>query len=103
MPALINELMEAEYTPVDRWGDQQRDKKTTFRKELVKSVHEQMVYKKTNYASERNPFTKAVDAVISENVDSFKARFNNLVTETFTKETLNHAMTELRKKFGITG
>ncbi len=101
IPALIDELMTTEYTPVDRWGDRQRDKTTTFRKELVRSINEEMVYKKTQYSSDANSFTKAVDSVIKDNVDEFKTTFNKLVNSTFTTEIMNHAMQELQKKFGI--
>ncbi len=45
MPGLIDQLLEHEYIPVDRYGDFQRDKFTTFRKELVKNITEGIVYK----------------------------------------------------------
>lgn len=101
IPGLVEELMSAEYTPVDRWGDPERGKATTFRKQLVKAINETMVYKEDRYDSDKNVFTKAVDAVIKTNVDEFQRAFNKLVNDTFTKETMTYAMTELRKKFGI--
>lgn len=101
IPGLIDDLMTTEYTPVDRWGSYERDKTTTFRKELVKSINEQMVYKKARYESDKSAFTKAVDSVVSENVNEFERSFNKLVNDTFTRETMAHAMKTLREKFGI--
>lgn len=100
MPSTIENLMEAEYKPVDRYGDRCKEN-TTFRKELVKTIHEQMVYKKTNYDSDKNAFTKAVDAVIAENVKHFQTEFNTLVNSQFTHSCFVYAQTELQKKLGI--
>jgi len=99
MPTIINDLLNAEYVMVSRYGDVQG--MTTFRKELVKVITENMVYKKTQYASDRNAFTKAVDEVIAENVKTFQAEFNSLVTTEFAKESLAHAVAVLKKKLGI--
>jgi hypothetical protein len=100
MPAILDDLLNAEYVQVDRWGG--RDGSTTFRKELVKSIHEQMKYVKATYDSEKNAFTKAVDSIIAENVKEFKADFDKQVNATFTQEAMSHATKKLREKLGIT-
>lgn len=99
-PKLIDDLMNAEYTPVDKWGDHLRDRTTTFRKELVKTIHDQMVYKKESYDRE-NAFTKAVDGVVSENVKLFKTGFDKLVNEAFTRECFEYARIKTQEKLGI--
>lgn len=99
MPNLINDLMSAEYCPITNWGD--RGEPTTFRKQLVKVIHEQMVYKKTSYSSDKNAFTVAVDGVISENIAIFKKDFDKLVNEAFTKECLEYAKKSLSEKLGL--
>jgi hypothetical protein len=100
-PKLFDDLMSAEYTPVDRYGDRERGKTTTFRKEMVKKINEEMVYKKTTYDSDKNAFTKAVDSVLSEQVASFKKQYNSLLNEMFTKECFAYAQFELQRKLGV--
>lgn len=99
MPKLLANIMDTEYKPVDRWGDQ--NKLTTFRRELVKSITENMTYKKTQYSSDANAFTKAVDEVIAENVKLFKADFQKKVDAEFTAEALRYAVAALKQKLGI--
>ncbi len=100
MPEIVSNLMNAEYLAVDRWGDS-TNKTTTFRAELVKAIHEQMVYKRTQYESDKNTFTKAVDSVIQENMKSFQTEFNKLVTDEFSKGAMEYARTTLAKKLGL--
>jgi hypothetical protein len=99
MPNLMANLMDSEYLPVDRYGD--RNKPTTFRKELIRSITENMQYKKTNYSSDRNAFTKAVDEVIEENVKLFKADFSKQVNAQFTAAAMQYAVNTLKEKLGI--
>lgn len=99
MPGLLTELLVTEYTPVGRYGE--KSTPTTFRAELVKSITESMVYKRGQYESDKNVFTKAVDAVVSENVNAFKADFQKQVDANFTDEALQYATSALKKKLGI--
>ena len=99
MPAIIDDLINATYTPVSEWGE--RKAPTTLRSALVQSLNREMVYKRAPYESDRNIFTKAVDSLVSENLKSFQAEFNKLVTADFTKEALAHATAELKKKLGF--
>jgi hypothetical protein len=99
MPTLLASIMDAEYTPVDRYGD--RDKRTSFRKELIRSISENMVYKKQTYSSDKNTFTKAVDEVIEENMKLFRADFGKHVDAQFTAAAMQYATDTLKKKLGI--
>jgi hypothetical protein len=99
MPKLSRSLMDAEFKPVSRWGE--TDKPTSFRKELLKSITENMTYKKTNYSSDRNAFTKAVDEVVEENVKLFKVDFAKHVDAQFTAAAMQCAADTLKKKLGI--
>jgi hypothetical protein len=100
MPGIINDLLSAEYVSIDRWGDRQ-DKPTTFRKELVKSIHEQMVYKKAQYDSDKNAFTKAVDEVVAEKIKEFKADFVKQVDAQFVAEAMAFATAKLKERLGV--
>lgn len=102
MPAMLAGIVDSTYIPVNRWGEREREP-TTFRKELVKSINENMVYKKTNYSSDANAFTKAVDGVIEENLKSFKAEFQKKVDADFVAHAFQYAQDALKKKLGITG
>lgn len=99
MPSIVSDLMEAEYTPVGRYGE--RGQTTTFRNEMVKKITEEMKYRKTTYSSDENVFTKAVDAAISENVTEFKKQFLGTVNAQFVLETMKFAVETLKSKLGI--
>jgi hypothetical protein len=99
MPDLISNLMETEYVPVSRYGETAQS--TTFRKELVKEINEQMKYVKMNWDSEKNAFSKAVDDVVSENVKTFKAEFGRQVNSQFLSEAYSYAAKVLAERAGI--
>ncbi len=99
-PKLTEQLMDAEYTPIDKWGSMTKGK-TTFRKELLRTIQEQMIYKKTDYSREKNTFTGAVDDALKEYVFKFQKQFNNTVDSMYIKETMDFATETLRKKLNI--
>lgn len=99
MPIIVNDVLTAEYTPVTRYGE--TAKPTSFRAELIKTIHEQMVYKRTTYDSDKNAFTKAVDAVVGENVAEFKKEFQKLVTAQFVADAMAFATAEMSKRLGL--
>lgn len=99
-PNLINEIMDAEYVSVDRYGDRSKEP-TTFRKQLIKAVHENMVYKKSSYSSDRNTFTQAVDDILRTQVDSFKKEFDNIIKADYVAETKAYAVKVLKEKLGL--
>lgn len=99
MPSLLANIMDAEFVTVDQWGS--RGTTTSFRKELVKSITANMQYKKTQYSSDKNAFTKAVDEVIEENVKLFKDDFKKQVDAQFTAAAMQYATDVLKKKLGI--
>ncbi|MBX9686373.1 MAG: hypothetical protein K2X27_06695 [Candidatus Obscuribacterales bacterium] len=101
MPSLAEDLMNAEYLEVDKWGDQGREK-TTVRKELVKEIHKQMTYKPDQYSSNRNTFTKAVDAAVEEHVKGFKKAYDQAMVELFQKEAFEYAVNKMSEKLGLT-
>lgn len=100
MPSLLNELMDAEYNIVNNWGEVTKEK-TTFRKELVKAITGQMVYKKQSSSYDNNNFTKAIDAVIAENVRAMQKDFDAKVIELFQKEAFTYAMNKMAEKLQI--
>lgn len=102
MPAFITELMDAEYERRGRYGE--KEGVTSFRKEMIKTINEQMVYKpeKDRYYSDReNVFTKAIKSIIQEETNKFQAEFNSVVNKEFTSNTVALVTTELKKKFGF--
>jgi hypothetical protein len=85
IPLLVDDLMEAKYQPINKWGSKEGEE-TTFRKSLLNSIVENMVYKKTSYDSDRNVFTKAVDDVIREQMEKIKIEYKKTVDESIGKE-----------------
>ncbi len=99
LPALCASIMEAEYTPISDYGS--KGEPTTLRKSLLKTITSSMVYKPTTYSSDKNAFTKAVDAVVESQLAIFKADFNKTVDATFTAAAMQYATHTLKKKLGI--
>ena len=100
MPALLEDLMNAEYKTVDQWGHKAKET-TTFRKELVNTITSQMNYKKASYDSDKNAFTRAVDAVISENVREMQKEFDKQIIQIFQKEAFEYAMKSMAAKLQV--
>lgn len=99
-PNLISEILDAEYISVDRYGDRSKEP-TTFRKQLIKAVNENMVYKQTSYPSDRNPFTNAVDEILKTQVNEFKKQFDSIINANYIAETKAYAVKTLREKLGF--
>ena len=68
---------------------------------MLKTIKENMVYKKGNCSSDNNAFTRAVDDVIEEQMKLFKAGFNKKVDADFTAAAMQYATEALKKKLGI--
>lgn len=100
MGEIVADLLDAEYVTCDRYGDRSKSP-TTFRKELVRAIHEHMKYEKRQWDNEKNAFTKAVDDVIAQHIKTFKDDFTKHVDAEFTREAMNFATKKLREKLGI--
>ena len=103
MPLLIDDLLNTEYVQVDTWGDRKRDP-TTLRKELLRTITEQMTYKRnSSYKSDRdNIFTRAVDDIVSDNIKIFQKEYNTKVNELFVADALKYAIDKLKETLKIT-
>jgi hypothetical protein len=99
MPALVDDLLNAEYTPVSKWNEQATP--TTVRKTLIETITNEMVYKKVNYDSDRNFFTKSVDNILATKLKEFQTEYNKLVNEMFAKDVLTMAITHIKTKVGM--
>ena len=99
MPILIYDLMNATYQPVDIYGS--RKPETTFRNELIKSIMEQMTYKKQYSGDKDNFFTKAVDQVIAEQMKIISENYKKTVDEFIGKKAFDLAITTLKIKLGL--
>ena len=99
LPELFDDLLNAEYTPVERYGTKKEP--TSFRKELVKTIQEQMVYKKESYESNKNAFTKAVDGIIEEQMREIKKDFAKQVSTETAKQAFEEAVKLLKQKLGV--
>lgn len=102
MPQIVDDLINIEYVKVDRYGSRSSES-TTFRKELVAAITEDLVYKKTAYNQDKNALSKAIEDTVGQNLASFKAEFGKLVTTKFTAEAMKYAVSVLREKLGLKG
>lgn len=99
MPGIINDLMSQEYYVVNRYGDRSSEP-TTFRKQLLKKLNEEMEYAPKNWASEENTFTRTVKDVISTSMTEFQEKFKKVIDDEFFKEAVSYATDKLKKKLG---
>lgn len=99
VPDEIENLLTQEYTPVAKYGE--RGEPTTLKKELHKSLVDQMVYKKTTYGNDKNAFSYAFDKAIAEKMSLFKAEWSRQVDATFVRDAMTHAANELSKRLGV--
>lgn len=99
MPTIIDDIINVEYVPVDRYGS--RSEKTSFREQLIKSIHENMTYKKVTYDSDKNYFTSAVDSIIKEQMLIISKQYKELVDAELGKKAFELAITTLRTKLGL--
>lgn len=99
MPSLLNGLMDTQYTIVGTYGS--RGETTTVREQLVKMVTSQMTYIPKNYNSEKNAFTSAVDAVVSDRVSAFKADFDKQVDSKFIAEAMSYATKKFAERLNV--
>jgi hypothetical protein len=100
MPALITEIMDAEYMQVDRYGS--RKGPTSFRAEMIRTIHEEMQYKPDSNSYHKNAYTKTVETLVADMLKTFQTDFNKKVESTFTAAAMEHASHALKKKLGIT-
>jgi hypothetical protein len=97
LPNLFENVIDSEYTIVDRWGDTKET--TTMRKKLISVLTDQMVYKSARYESDKNYFTKNVDEIMKEKMQEFKALFDKEVNSVFKKEAFEYALIKMRQTF----
>jgi hypothetical protein len=100
LPALFADMLEAEYQPVNRWGGKDGGP-TTLRNQLIKSVTEQMVYKKQRYDSDNNTFTKSVDSIVNDQMKIIEKNYREIVDESIAKKAFELAIDTLKKKLGL--
>jgi hypothetical protein len=98
-PRLVADLLDAEYTPVDKYGH--KGEKTTFRSQVLLGIQKDLVYRKENYQSDTNYFTRTIDAVVKEKVDEFRKSFVDKVNASYISETMEFAVKTLKDRLGI--
>jgi hypothetical protein len=99
-PGLLNGLIDLEYQPLTSYGSASGER-TTMRKQFIKNLQEQFQYKKTNYRSERNAFTSAIDDTIDTLINQFKTEYNKKIDEAFLIDAYNYALSKLKERLKI--
>jgi hypothetical protein len=99
MPSFVEDLMNSQFTPVDTCG--RRGQPTTFRNELIKAINSELEYKPKSFSSEENAFTKAVKAVVAEQLAAFKKEFTSKIDASFRRDALAYAVAQLQERLGF--
>jgi hypothetical protein len=101
MPALIEDILNVEYTPVDRYGS--AAKPTTFRAELVASVVANMKYEPKQFSSDENALTRAVKSIVQAKTGAVKEEIVKRVDVQFKEDAIKFAVAKLSERLGLTG
>ena len=96
---LVNLHLDTEITVTDRYGS--KEESYTIRNKIASLVAGQLVYKKSNYSSDRNAFTSAVDELVNRELKKFQTEFNSMVTKDLLKLCLDEATTKLKLACGV--
>ncbi|MDY0301489.1 MAG: hypothetical protein RBQ99_07900 [Trichlorobacter sp.] len=96
---LVNLHLDTEITVTDRYGS--KEESYTIRNKIASLIAGQLVYKKSNYSSERNAFTGAIDELVNRELKKFQTEFNSMVTKDLLKLCLDEATTKLKLACGV--
>lgn len=99
MPALLDDIMNTEYTPISSYGE--RGEKTSFRQMLIKSVAAECTYKPARFSSDENRFTQGIRSIIETQMEAFKKEFASKIDEQFKRDALTFAVTKLSERLGL--
>lgn len=99
MPAFVDDILNAKYRPVGRYGD--RGEETTFRDEIIKSVTEEMQYRPQDYSHKENAFTKAVKSIVELKTNEIKKHLTEQVDTKFKTDAIAYAVRQLSERLGL--
>jgi hypothetical protein len=99
MPSLVDDIMNAEYTPVDGYGRAMAP--TNFKGAIIKEISSELKYAPKKYQSEQNAFTTAVKGVVTEQLEAFKKEFTAQIDDTFKRDALAFAVQKLQERLGL--
>jgi len=88
LPGLAEEVLDTEYKKAPAPGFPPST--TSFRKELLATIGENLIYRRTGTYAEKNVFTRTVDSVVEENMRRFKVEFANTANEQFRAEAMEY-------------
>jgi hypothetical protein len=99
--SIVEDLMNAEFTPVDRYGKSASP--TTFKSELTNAIVSECTFKPRTSSSygDENAFTKAIKSLIKEQLDAFKSEFSATVDTSFRRDAMAFAVEKLRERLGL--
>ena len=100
MPALIDDIMNATYTPVSIYG--QQSEPTTFRAEIIKAIGANMKYEPREYGSQENAFTRAVKSIVEKQTAVLQNALIAQIDTKFREDAIRFAVSELSKRLGLT-
>lgn len=99
MPSIIDDLMNATYTPVGRYGE--RGAPTTFREQLIASITSNMTYAPKTFSHDENAFTKAVRSIVDAKTNEIRKAILEQVDTNFRTDAVKFAAAELSKRLGL--
>lgn len=97
--SMATEMLDFKFTETTDWGE--RKSVHTVRERITKEFEQQCTYKRNQYSSDKNAFSKIFDKVLEEMMADAKKTVLNQLNESFTKACFDFARDETMKKLGV--
>lgn len=91
--------IDTEFTDFDQYG--RPGKTASVRDRIADYVQQQCTFKKSQYPSDRNHFTNAVQETVEQEMRKFKSEFTSLITRQVVEQSMEMAVATLKASLGI--
>ena len=97
--SIVDMHLDTEYTETDEYG--RCGKSSTVRNRIAEGLSRQCTFKKANYSSDQNAFTRAVMDTVEQEMKKFRAEYTSLVNKMLIQQCMEEAAAKLRAACGI--
>ena len=99
LDSIIQDLLNYEFTPVSRYGEE--GKPTTLKNRIFSDIEKAMVWRDGSYDSDKSPYTKAVRNAVDKKLEAFAKEFHKDIDTRFVADCMEYARKKLQERLGI--
>jgi len=96
---LIESLLDYEFTPTNDYGQTQNT--TTLRNRIIEAFSKNCIYKKSEWHSDENAFTKMTNKLLEKAISEFSDQFSKEISYEFKSKCVDVAVQKLKKSFEL--